>query len=261
MHVCSPGRIVALGLLLLVSACHSRGGIIHRVESGESLTLIAHVYEVPLKELLYANPRVKSDELRLGENILVPGVRNKRSTTSVVWDLDEVKRETQEEPEEGEEIQEKTTEPPASNVVDQPRLSSNVPSKSRTVKVSPKKALGFSWPASGTLISKFGMRSRKMHNGIDIRLTPQAEIVAAADGKVVYVGTDVEGYGNLLIMRHPTNLFSVYAYVGVILAKKDDPVTRGTVIAKANPKASEAFLHFELRRGKHALDPLQVLPK
>jgi murein DD-endopeptidase MepM/ murein hydrolase activator NlpD len=256
MHVRPLDRIAVLALLFSLLACHPRGGIIHRVESGESLTLISHVYEVPIKDLLEANPRVTSDDLRPGESILVPGASETRRTPRVVWELDDVRNVTQEEPEEAEEVRPKPPEPAVA-----PKVAMTIPTKSRSVKVAPKKLLEISWPATGAVISRFGMRNRKMHNGIDIRVAPEGDILATAEGKVVYVGTDVEGYGRLLILRHPTNLFSVYAYLGRILVEKGTNVERGTILAKANSKASEAFFHFELRRGKRALDPLAVLPK
>jgi murein DD-endopeptidase MepM/ murein hydrolase activator NlpD len=251
MHVRSVGRLVALSLTIAISvSCHSGRSVIHRVEEGESLTMIAHVYDVPVRELLQANPRLSSDELPAGEKILVPGAPERRRALPVVWEMEEVEREASPEP-----------VPSPTSIPSVPLKKTAPPRKTRSVQVAPKKALEFSWPATGKLVSRYGVRDRKMHNGIDIKTSPGVEIVAAADGTVVYVGSEVEGYGNLLIVRHPTNLFSVYAYVGTILAKKGDAVARGDVIARAHSRGAEAFLHFELRRGKQALDPLTVLPK
>lgn len=254
MQLHTLGRIAWIATAVLGFACHSRGGIIHRVENGESLSQIAHVYDVPLRDLLDANPRIKSDELSPGQKILVPGAFAKRDVERAVWDTNDMKAVAKDDEEE---------EPPKGPAAlsPMPKSSQEVKGKQRSVRVGPRKVLSFAWPAAGAVISKFGMRNRKMHNGIDIRVTPEASVASTAEGKVVYVGNDVEGYGNLLIIHHPTNLFSVYAYVGEILVRKEAPVNRGTVVAKANKKPQEAFLHFELRKGKRALDPLQLLPR
>lgn len=203
--------------------CHLKGGVIHRVEKGECLSSIAHVYGVPLKELMRANPRIRGDLLHPGQKLLVPGAKKIESSVPQVFTVKEKKK-----------------------------------SRAKTTRsASPT----FDWPVDAPVISTFGMRNRKMHNGIDLRVPPNGEIKAVADGKVVHVGSDVEGYGRLVILRHATNLFSVYAYLGEILVKKGAEVQRGSAVARAGSKSSDSFIHFELRRGKRALDPLSILPK
>lgn len=258
------GGIMIAWAALSVGGCHGHGGIVHRVESGESLSQLAHVYGVTLPELLSANPQLKSDELKAGEKILIPGATEDIRTTQAVWDMAELHASR----EEGTgEIEETPVNPKAAPSGTSPSIkknenpSGNVASKGKTVSVPTQKGLSFGWPATGAVISKFGMRNRKMHNGIDIRVNPDANIVSTTEGKVAYVGNDVEGYGNLVIVHHPTNLFSVYAYVGEITAKKGQNVSRGTVIAKAKKNPQEAFFHFEVRKGKRALNPLQLLPR
>jgi murein DD-endopeptidase MepM/ murein hydrolase activator NlpD len=265
MQLRSLGRLMFSFSLIFILACYQRGGIVHRVESGESLSQLAHLYGVPVKNLLEANPRISSDELKVGERLLIPGVMERKNASQSIWESEEV---TTQEDEEKEEISEATPTlgptdkaKPTQVVKPEKTLVVQTHPKTRSVLVAPRKVVNFAWPATGAVVSKFGMRNQKMHNGIDIRLGPDSAVLATAEGKVVYVGNDVEGYGNLLIIHHPTNLFSVYAYVGEILVKKGMPVTRGTMVAKANSKAQDAFLHFELRRGRRALDPLQLLPK
>ncbi|MFH1262405.1 MAG: M23 family metallopeptidase [Pseudomonadota bacterium] len=253
------GGALIVGLALL-AGCHVRGGIVHRVENGDSLSLIAHVYEVPLKELLEANPRLSSNDLKVGESVLIPGASARRTTVAPIWDMEEVQTAAngeEEEPERHEKPAAAVSPPPGTP----PRPVTVAPqAKSATVKIARKKSVRFGWPATGHVISKFGMRSQKMHNGIDLRVSAGGEILAAAEGTVVYVGQDVPGYGKLLILRHAANFFSVYAYVGETLISKGRAVARGTRIARANANPNEAFFHFEIRSGKRAIDPLQILP-
>ena len=99
-----------------------------------------------------------------------------------------------------------------------------------------------------------------MHNGIDIKVAPDSPIRAAADGEVAYRGREIAGYGDLLILKHG-RLFTVYAYLGPISAIKGDQVKAGQVIARALSGSRSSFIHFEIRQGRTALDPLKYLSR
>jgi lipoprotein NlpD len=224
---------------MFLVGCHVKGGVIHRVERGESLYQISHSYGVTIEELLEANRLPDPNNLEAGQKLLIPGVRERKDVDKFVW-----------------EKLSPASEPP-------PKVESPPPKAEPTPvrNKAPEKAgpLKMAWPAKGRLLTPFGMRNKKMHNGVDIALKPNEPVRAALEGKVVYVGDRIQGYGNLVIVRHSGNLFSVYAYLGRVAAEKDRDVKKGDVVAYAGPDRSSSFIHFEVRRGKTALDPLKFL--
>lgn len=120
----------------------------------------------------------------------------------------------------------------------------------------------FSWPVKGAILSTFGAKSGGLHNdGINIAAKPGATVLAAQEGVVVYAGNELKGYGNLVLVRHASGWLSAYAHNMEILVKRDQRVTRGQPIAKVGSTGSvtKPQLHFEIRNGTQAIDPLPHL--
>jgi len=119
------------------------------------------------------------------------------------------------------------------------------------------------WPAKGRLSSKFGPRKNRMHDGIDIAAKAGTHVFAAAAGKVVYADSRLSGYGNLIIIRHSSDMFTAYAHNQKNLVVAGQKVKAGQHIANvgATGRATGAHLHFEVRRGETAVDPLAYLPR
>ena len=119
------------------------------------------------------------------------------------------------------------------------------------------------WPAEGRLSSKFGMRKTRMHDGVDIANVKGTKIVAAAAGTVVHSNAKLSGYGNLIIIRHAADMFTAYAHNQKNLVKKGDKVKKGQLIAYMGTtgRSTGSHVHFEVRRGETAVDPLAYLPK
>lgn len=116
-------------------------------------------------------------------------------------------------------------------------------------------------PASKTISSEFGERWGKEHEGIDIPAKEGAHIVAANDGKVVFSGNGLKSYGNMIIIKHPGNFFTVYAHAQKLHVEKGEKVSRGQVIAKVGTtgRSTGPHLHFELRKNSDAIDPKKFL--
>ncbi len=115
------------------------------------------------------------------------------------------------------------------------------------------------WPASGKVIGGFSEGGSK---DVDIAGKPGDPIVAAADGKVVYSGTGLRGYGKLVIIKHNNTYLSAYAHNQTILVKEGQSVTRNQKIAEmGNTDADQVKLHFEVRRQGKPVDPLKYLPQ
>jgi len=114
------------------------------------------------------------------------------------------------------------------------------------------------WPAQGAVNSHFDDSKNK---GLDISGKTGDPIFAAADGKVVYSGSGLRGYGNLIIVKHNNTFLTAYAHNQTLLVREDQSVKRGQKIAEmGNSDSEQVKLHFELRRLGKPVDPLKFLP-
>jgi len=119
----------------------------------------------------------------------------------------------------------------------------------------------FIWPTKGTVSSKFGSRWGGFHDGIDISAEEGTLVRAIQEGRVIYSGNEIRGYGNLIVVRHDRGWISVYAHNKVNLIKKGAQVQQGQIIGKIGKtgRSTGPHLHFELRLAKKAVDPLRYL--
>lgn len=129
-----------------------------------------------------------------------------------------------------------------------------VPEPSR----APAASLPWIWPTPGKVIETFDDPRNK---GIDIAGNEGAPVQAAADGEVVYVGSAVRGYGNLVIVRHSDDFITAYAHNRKVLVAEKQSVKRGQAIAElGRSDADRPKLHFEIRHQGKPVDPLKYLP-
>jgi murein DD-endopeptidase MepM/ murein hydrolase activator NlpD len=115
----------------------------------------------------------------------------------------------------------------------------------------------------GRIIEGFGPGRNGTHNdGINIAARAGARVVAAAAGTVVYVGNQVRGYGNLVLLKHDGGFLTAYAHNSMLLVHKGERVARGQTIARvgATGGVGEPQLHFEIRSGTKPIDPSRLLP-
>jgi lipoprotein NlpD len=117
--------------------------------------------------------------------------------------------------------------------------------------------LAFAWPASGRVIAGFDEAKNK---GLDIAGQAGDPILAAADGQVVYAGSGLRGYGNLIILKHNNTFLTAYAHSQTLLVKEDQKVRKGQKIAEmGKTDADRVKLHFEIRRQGKPVDPVKYL--
>lgn len=117
----------------------------------------------------------------------------------------------------------------------------------------------WSWPTSGKVLAGFNQGGNA--KGIDIGGTTGQSILAAAPGKVIYSGSDLRGYGKLVIVKHNADYLSVYAHNSNILVKEGETVVRGQKIAEmGNTDTDRTKLHFEIRHQGKSVDPATFLP-
>ena len=118
--------------------------------------------------------------------------------------------------------------------------------------------LTFAWPARGSLLASFDEAKNK---GLDIAGKAGDPVLAAADGRVVYAGSDLRGYGNLVILQHNKTYLTAYAHNQTLLVKEDQTVKQGQKIAEmGSTDADRVKLHFEVRRMGRPVDPARYLP-
>ena len=126
----------------------------------------------------------------------------------------------------------------------------------------PRSGRGFAWPVRGKIVSRFGTKPDGRHNdGINIAVAKGAPVRAADNGVVVYAGSELKGYGKLILIRHAGGWVTAYAHNDQLLVDRGQKVTAGQVIARAGStgSVSDPQLHFEIRRGADAVDPTQFL--
>lgn len=117
--------------------------------------------------------------------------------------------------------------------------------------------LNFIWPASGSLLAGFDEARNK---GYDIAGKAGDPVLAAADGRVVYAGAGLRGYGNLVILKHNNTFLTAYAHNQTLLVKEDQAVRKGQKIAEmGSTDADRVKLHFEIRRQGKPVDPARYL--
>ena len=116
----------------------------------------------------------------------------------------------------------------------------------------------FIWPASGPVVAGFDEAKNK---GLGIAGKAGDPVQAAADGRVVYAGSGLRGYGNLIILKHNNTFLTAYAHNQTLLVKEDQNVKKGQKIAEmGSTDADRVKLHFEIRRSGKPVDPARYLP-
>jgi lipoprotein NlpD len=116
----------------------------------------------------------------------------------------------------------------------------------------------WAWPSTGPVVAGFEEGKQK---GLLLGGKPGDPVLAAADGRVVYAGAGLRGYGNLLIVKHNNTYLTAYAHNQALLVKEDQTVRRGQKIAEMGSSDAERVqLHFEIRRQGKPIDPARLLP-
>lgn len=246
--------------MLLLAAC-APTGIYHTVQPGQTLYRIARTYKVEETRIARLNNIKDPTQLKASQKIFIPGATRlqKVPATAAARPASPVAASRPAD-------NRKTTEASkkkAGKVKSAPAKPSQEKSENTSAVATAKPSKGlFIWPAKGKLLNKFGKQSQKVYKGIEIGVAKGTDVVAAAPGKVIYSGNAIPGYGNLVILEHSESYFSIYGYNHKNLVKRDDYVGQGDKIALSGlpPNGQSARLHFEIRKGKSAVNPILYLP-
>jgi murein DD-endopeptidase MepM/ murein hydrolase activator NlpD len=235
-------------VLAAASACGTTYGIYHRVEPGESIPTIARTYGVDEEALRIINS-LDEGPVAPGHEIFIPGASRRRYVSGSLAQKPAAAQ--------------KGKGKKGGAVTARPEVARVHPDTGADRDVTPGAGKPrFLWPANGVLFSKYGQRDGMPHDGIDISAPTGTPVYAAADGRVIYSGDGVRGYGNLIIVKHEGFYSTVYAHNEENLVGEGDFVEAGQLIAKLGQtgRASGPHLHFEVRFKSKPVDPVKHLP-
>lgn len=215
----------------------------HIVSRGETLYSIAWRYGLDYKDLASRNGVDRNFTIFPGQKIYLAGTAPKVSAAVPSPARPQANPQPSSQP-----------QPPRS------KTTTSGPGVTKPVS-TPASRVNWQWPAAGRVLAGFSSQ-KSLHMGVDIEGRLGESVVAAADGVVVYAGSGIRGYGNLLIVKHNDVFLSAYAHNSKLLVEEKTTVRRGQKIAEiGNSGTDRSKLHFEIRREGKPVDPLQYLPK
>jgi lipoprotein NlpD len=218
----------------------------HTVQKGETVYRIGLQYDVTAADIAAWNRLPANFAVRVGQRLRVSAPEEK---IAVAKDDARPAKEMKPTP---------TTEKKENIPSKGKEQDKGKPKEATPTKFSTAGAPAWSWPVEGTLIDRFGGNNK----GVDIGARKGEPVRAAADGQVVYQGSGLRGYGQLIIVKHSTDFLSAYAHCDKIYVKEGDVVKRGQKVADMGMTGTDRVkLHFEIRHRGNPIDPLRHLPK
>ncbi len=218
----------------------------HKVEPGDYLSLIAKKRNVDMYAMARLNGLKPPYTIYPGQRLVLPDGESPPPVASAA------------------------PAPQAAAPVAKPARKSLAVKKTPAAKPKPvppppvQTGKGFVWPVKGRVVSSYGGKKEGLQNdGINIAAPRGAAVMAAENGVVAYAGNELRGFGNLLLLKHSGGWITAYAHNEALLVKRGDKIRKGQVIARVGSTGSvqKPQLHFELRKGKKAINPIKYLPK
>jgi len=252
---------------------------LHTVVQGDTSYSIARRYGVSVAELAELNALDPPGRILLGQQLVIPGVEL-QERLAVSPEQATAVAVTTERAVEGEPLPPSTsmsTAPSAAEIAalpspSQPAAEPPAPAASvsppAAAEPEPAKPAGkaaardtapFMMPVQGRLLSGYGPKAGGLRNdGLNIAAARGSPVKAARDGTVVYAGNELPGFGNLVLVKHDQGWVTAYGHNETVLVKRGDSVKRGQTIGTVGStgNVTEPQLHFELRQGSRAIDPM-----
>ncbi|MCF6301900.1 MAG: peptidoglycan DD-metalloendopeptidase family protein [Devosiaceae bacterium] len=230
---------------------------VHTVESGESLYAIARRYDVASSAIVQANSLAAADQIFVGQKLIIPGRADLVSANTggnVQAQADPITTASVPVPQ----SQTGANSAPPAPAVSVPAPSASPPQQVASTAPPVSAAQGFRWPVTGKVIVNFLESNR---TGINIEAPSGAAVRAVENGTVIYVGSGVSGFGNLVLVRHSNGYVSAYAHLKEITVAKGNNINRGDPVGTIGMSGSvtRPQLHFELRQGATPVDPMPLL--
>ncbi|HSN13298.1 MAG TPA: M23 family metallopeptidase [Anaeromyxobacteraceae bacterium] len=244
-------------------------GVSHAVKRGETLYRIARTYGIDVADLMETNGIADPRDLTIGQELWIPGADRvlevplapAPGTPVAPARPPEPPREKRAEPRTETRVAPPRAEP---RPLERERERAPEPEPEPVARAAPapigRPPAAFAWPLKGVLYGRFGVRSGRRHDGIDLAAPEGTRVGAAAAGEVIYVGEQA-GYGRIVIVRHAGGLVTLYAHMRKALVDEGDRVERGRPIGEVGQtgRTSGPHLHFEIRDGTRPRNPLLYL--
>ena len=257
--------LFVFALTLLLWSCSVPAGVYHTVRPGQTLYRISKAYGVNERYLARINGVNDPTQLKAGTRLFIPGATHPQRVPATVEGAGDQAASA------------RAPAPPPPRISPQPRVASHpvevrrrapspgtapTPSASGPAPSAKPAKVTFVWPVHGAILRKFGAVGSEPSKGVDIATRPGTPVEAAAAGKVIYSGNGIRGFGNLVIVKHDQDFYTVYAYNERNLVTAGSFVSRGQKIALAGypPGGGRSRLHFEIRHGKQPVNPIFYLP-
>ncbi len=251
----------------------------HVVERGETLYSVSRRYNVDTRSLALLNNMSRPWTIYPGDELLLPPLardQGRRTTPAPVVSTP-VSAPVATAPVATASVTPAPSAPSIKPPAPKPAATTpKAPSKATEKPAAPKPAPAqkpaaqapagsrdFIWPVAGDVLKDFGVGDDGIRNdGVNIAVPKGTKVKAAADGQVVYAGSELVGFGNLILIRHAGGWVSAYAHSEAVLVKEGEMVRQGQAIAEAGAtgNASVPQVHFELRKGREPVDPNEHLP-
>lgn len=225
----------------------------HIVKKGDTIYNISRTYNMNVDNLVELNDLKSPYTLYEGQKIRTAKMQQNVAKTEVVnknLDADIVEKPLNEMPKNTDNLGDKTAEIPKKIAI--PNIS----------EVNLNKQNQFSWPLRGEVVSKFGPKKGGLYNdGINIKAASGTKVAAAEDGVVAYVGNELKGYGNLVIVKHSGGWITAYAHLSKATAKRGQKVKKLEIIGEVGSTGNvdSPQLYFGLRKGRDAVNPENYL--
>ncbi len=247
----------------------SGGARLHKVQPGETLFALGRKYGINPYRIAAYNGLPRNVQLKVGQVVRIPPAGGEWKGTAPATAVAERKpAASPAQTSSRQQVADAGSKAPVEKISkpvrkDNARIvkADPLPKAERQVSAATGMAM-FRWPVRGRIISTFGQKPNGTRNeGINIAVPEGTDVRAAADGVVAYAGNELKGYGNLVLIRHAGGWVTAYAHNKALFVKRGERVRRGQVIAKAGRTGSVKTpqLHFEIRKGATAVDPLKYL--
>ncbi len=221
---------------------------VHVVRKGDTIYSISRRYNVDMSLLARQNKLKEPYSIYEGQFLKLPGSIVEKPAAQVA-------------------IRSAAAKTPAKTAAKASAKKTTPATKKNAVRLPPapnRSQSKFAWPVDGKIMTKFGAAGAGRHNdGVNIKVAEGTAVRAAENGVVAYAGNELKGFGNLLLIKHADGWITAYAHNKQLLVKRGQTVRRGQPVAKAGKTGGEkeSQLHFEIRKGTKAVDPLLYLER
>lgn len=233
----------------------------YKVRSGDTLYEISRLFNTSTSEIARLNDLPAPYTIKPGQTLRLPSVRPKPAVaqpTSKPVQLANT-RGAVVKPVQSQPLSQGTAQKPSTAQQPQSVQKASIVKPVKVTTPPPKRSSSkFLTPVDGKVLSSYGPKDGGLHNdGVNIAAAKGTPVMAAENGVVVYVGNELKGSGNLILIRHEDRYMSAYAHLDQFMIKRGDTVKRGQTIGTVGSTGavSSPQLHFEIRKGTKAIDP------